>query len=279
MRISAKTKLCMVIGDPVEHSLSPQMHNAGYEKLGIDDEFVYIGCKVKIENIADFIRGVRAMQVRGISCTVPHKMEVMKYLDEIDGVAEKIGAVNTVVNDSGVLKGYNTDWLGVVISLEKMTSLENQTIALLGAGGAARAVAYAVTQRGAKLVVYNRTIKKAQELAKEFGGEARSLDTIKDIKNVDIIINATSVGLHPNENETPLDKELIISRHIVFDAIYVPYETRLLREAKQQGASIIHGMEMLLQQGIAQFKLYTGHDLPEETMRNVLSEHLKRGEK
>ena len=266
----------MVIGDPIEHSLSPQMHNAAYEKLGINNEYVYVACNVKIRDISDFIKGVRAMQIRGVSCTIPHKIAVVKYLDEVDDVAKKIGAVNTIVNDNGVLKGYNTDWLGVVIPLEKMTSLKNKAIALLGAGGAARAVAYGVEERGARLVIYNRTIDKARQLAKEFGGEARSLDAIENVKNADIIFNATSIGLHPSENETPLDKNLITNQHIVFDAIYVPYKTRLLKEAKQQGARIIHGMEMLLQQGIAQFKLYTNLDAPEETMRNVLLQHLHR---
>jgi len=278
MRISAKTKICMVIGDPIEHSLSPQMHNAGYKKLGIDSEYIYVACNVKIENIADFIKGVRAMQIRGISCTIPHKMEVMKYLDEIDEEAEKIGAVNTIVNEDGTLKGYNTDSLGIAVSLEKITSLKNKKVALLGAGGAARAVAYAVTQSGAKLVIYNRTIEKAEELIREFGGEARSLDTVKDLKDMDIIINATPIGLGLNENQTPLAKELITNKHIVFDSIYVPYETRLLKEAREQGARIIHGMEMLLRQGTAQFKLFTGYDGPEETMRNVLLEHLEQKE-
>lgn len=279
MNISAKTKICMVIGDPIDHSLSPQIHNAGYEKLGIDTDYVYLACNVKIENIADFVKGVRAMQIRGVSCTIPHKMEVMKYLDNIDEVAEKIGAVNTIVNEDGVLKGYNTDWLGVVTPLEKITSLENKSVALIGAGGAARAVAYGVTRRGAKLTIYNRTIEKAQAITKEFGGDAHSLDAVEEVKNMDIIFNATSIGLHPNENESPLAKELITDKHIVFDAIYVPYETKLLRDAKQQGARTIHGMEMLLQQGIAQFKLYTGCDAPEETMRDVLLEYLNQKEK
>lgn len=274
MRISAKTKICMVIGDPIKHSLSPQMHNGGYEKLGIDDKFIYVACRVKLDDIDNFVKGVRAMGIRGVSCTIPHKLKIMEYLDEIDQTAEKIRAVNTIVNKNGMLKGYNTDWLGVVTPLEKMTSLRDKKIALFGAGGAARAVAYGVRQKGAKLVIYNRTIEKAEEIAREFGGKACSPDSIGDVKDMDIIINATSVGLHPNEDKTPLAKELITNKHIVFDAIYVPYETRLLKEAKQQGARIIHGMEMLLQQGIAQFNLYTGYNAPEETMRNILFQHL-----
>lgn len=279
MKISAKTKICMVIGDPIEHSLSPQIHNAGYEKIGIDSDYVYIAAKVKIQDIADFIKGVKAMQIRGVSCTIPHKIEIIKYLDEVDKVAKKIGAVNTIVNDHGVLKGYNTDWLGAVLPIEKITSLKNKKVALIGAGGVARAIAYGLTQKGAKLTIYNRTLEKACELAKEFYGEAHSLNDIGSIKNMDIIFNATSVGLHPKENETLIPKKLITNHHIVFDAIYIPYETRLLKEAKEQGATIIHGVEMFLQQAVAQFKLYTGYDAPEEIMRSVLLYHLNIKEK
>lgn len=274
MNISAKTKVCMVIGDPIEHSLSPQMHNAAYELLGIDNKFVYVACNVKIKNIPDFVKGIKAMQIRGVSCTIPHKIEVMKYLDSVDKVAEKIGAVNTIINDNGVLKGYNTDWLGVVTPLEKITTLKNKTVALIGAGGVARAIAYGITLKSARLTIYNRTIEKAEQLAKDFDAKAYSLDEIKEVKNADIIINATSIGLDTSKNQTPLDKELITDRQIVFDAIYNPHETRLLREAKQQGAKIIHGMEMFLYQGAKQFKLYTGCEAPQDIMRNVLLDYL-----
>ena len=270
MSITGKTKLCMVIGDPVVHSLSPQMHNAGYEAINISDQYVYVAVSVAIKNIADFVKGVRAMNIRGISCTLPHKIEVMPYLDEIDEIAKKIGAVNTIVNDNGILKGYNTDYLGVLLPLEQLVSLTNKTVVILGAGGAARAAAYAVTSHGARLVMYNRTFEKAQELAKEFHGEALSSEKIEEIKNADIIINATSVGLHPNEKETPLPKELITNKQIVFDAVYSPFETRLLKEAKEKCATIIHGTEMLLHQGAAQFSLYTTHDAPIESMRKAL---------
>lgn len=274
MNITAKTKICMVIGDPVEHSLGPQKYNTVYQKLGIDDEFVYVACRVKISDVADFIKGVRAMGIRGVSCTIPHKVEVMKYLDKIDPIAEKIGAVNTIVNDDGVLTGYNTDWIGAVIPLERITPLKGKTVAMLGAGGAARAIAYGVKERGADLTIYNRTPERARELADAVGVKARSLDALNDIKSVDIIINATSVGMHPNETETPLDRQFITDKQVVLDVVYVPYETRLLREAKQQGAQVVHGSEMLLHQGIAQFKLYTGHDVPEDMMREVLDKYL-----
>lgn len=274
MNITAKTEICMVIGDPVEHSLGPQKYNAVYQKMGIDNEFVYVACRVKISDVADFIKGVRAMGIRGVSCTIPHKVEVMKYLDKIDPVAAKIGAVNTIVNDDGVLTGYNTDWLGAVIPLERVTPLKGKTVALLGAGGAARAIAYGVKARGAKLTIYNRSPEKAQELAVAVGAKASSFDSLGNIVKANIVINATSVGMQPNEAETPLDKQYITAEQVVLDAVYVPYETRLLREARQQGAQVIHGTEMLLHQGIAQFKLYTGRDVPEDVMRDALDKYL-----
>ena len=261
----------MVIGDPIEHSLSPEMHNAGYKKLQIDTEYVYVACHVKVSDLSDFIKGVRAMNIRGVSCTIPHKMEIMKYLDKVDSVAKKIGAVNTIVNANGVLKGYNTDWIGIVTPLEKVISLQNKTIVLLGAGGAARAVAYAITKKKAKLIIYNRTFEKAKQLAKEFGGEALEPNAFEKIKRADVIINTTAIGLHPQENETPLPKELLTKNHIVFDIVYTPGgTTKFLKEARKKGAKIIVGTEMLLHQGTAQFTLFTGYDAPVDAMRKVL---------
>lgn len=271
-RISAKTKICMIIGDPVEHSLSPEMHNKAYEALGIDGEFVYVGCRVKIENVKEVVRAVKVMGIRGLTCTIPHKVEVMKYLDKkhIDPIALRIGAVNTIVNDDGILKGYNTDWLGVLTPLEKLTELKGKSVAILGAGGVARAMAYAVSSQGAFFTVFNRTLEKAVDLSSEFGGQARSYKDIEQVKQMDVILNATPLGMSPHENETPLPMQYISKKQIVFDAIYAPFETRLLREAKQQGAKIIHGSEMLLYQGAAQFELYTGRKAPEKVMRKVL---------
>lgn len=270
MKITAKTKICMIIGDPVEHSLSPQMHNAAYEVLGIDDQYVFVASRVTLENVQKVTEAMRVMNIRGLTCTIPHKLEIMKYLDEIDPIAQKIGAANTVVNEHGKLKGYNTDWLGVITPLEKIIRLKGKKVAILGAGGAARAMVYAVTSKGATFTVYNRTPEKAKKLAEEFGGEGKSLEEIAAITDAHIILNATSLGMHPQEKETPLPKKYITDKHIVFDAIYVPYETRLLKEAKEQGATIIRGIEMLLYQGTPQFTLYTNHNAPEEVMRKVL---------
>lgn len=280
MRISAKNQICIIVGDPVGHSLSPKMHNSAYEELGIDDRFVFVGAQVNAKDMETVVKAVRVMTIRGLTCTIPHKVEVMQYIDEIDPVAKKIGAVNTVVNYRGVLKGYNTDWLGVVIPLEKLTTLKGKKVAMIGAGGAGRAMAYGVVEKGAKLTIYNRTIERAEDLAAEIGGqdggempEVKSLDDIASIKEADIIMNATSLGMDPHENETPVPAEFLHSGQIVFDAVYTPYKTRLLREAEEKGAQIIPGLEMLLYQGTAQFEYYTDRKAPEDVMRQSLMEH------
>jgi shikimate dehydrogenase len=270
MIITAKTKINMVIGDPVEHSLSPQVHNAGYKELKIDDQFVFVACHVNINVIENFIKGIRAMQINGISCTIPHKIAVIPYLDKIDDVAKKIGAVNTIVNKNNVLVGYNTDWLGILNPLQKHISLKNKTVAIIGAGGAARAAAYAVTSKGTKLTIYNRTIEKAKNIAQEFGGKAYSLDQIKNVQFADIIINTTPIGLQ-NKNETPLPKKYISDKHIVFDAVYGIEKTQLIIDAQEQKAKTISGIEMLLHQGFEQFKLFTRHNAPEDAMRKAIT--------
>ncbi len=269
-----KTVHCLIIGDPVAHSLSPLIHSAAYKALGIDNQYDYAAREVKPAELADFMKEVRASGIRGVSCTAPHKVAIMEYLDEINDMARKIGAVNTVVNEKGRLKGYNTDWLGAVLPLEELAPLKGKKIALLGAGGAARAIAYGLTKKGAELTIYNRTPEKARDIARDFGVASASLEDAAGIKDADIIINATSVGMEPDIHDTPLAKEFISGGQIVFDSIYSPYETRLLREAQEQGAQVVHGTEMLLQQAFAQFKLYTGYGAPEDAMRTALKEVL-----
>jgi shikimate dehydrogenase len=271
MNISAKTKLCIIIGNPVDQSLSPKMHNAGYEALGIDDQFIFLGANVFAQDLEKAIAGLRAIHARGITVTHPHKITVMKYLDQLDDTATSIGAVNTIVNNDGVLTGSNTDWLGVVQAIEKVTPLENKTVAIVGAGGAARAAVYGVTKKGAKATIFNRTLDKAKELAAEFHCEYASLEKLNTIKTMDIIINVTSVSM---EGKSLIDKQFLTDKHIVFDAVYAPFETPLLQDAKAQGAQIIHGTEWLLHQGFAQFEMYTGQKAPEDIMRKVLLEHL-----
>ncbi len=271
MRISAKTKINLIIGEPVEQSLSPQMHNAGYEVLGIDSEFVFIAAQVTAEKLEDAISGLRAMHINGITVTHPHKITVMKNVDKIDETAKKIGAINTIVNNNGKLIGKNTDWIGVVDALEKVTSLNNKSVALIGAGGAARAALYGVISKGAKVIIFNRTVEKATELAKEFSCDFASLEHLEKIKDMDIIINLTPASMN---NASLVDKSFLTNRHVVLDAVYSPFETKLLKDAKEKGATIIHGTEWLLYQGLAQFEMFTGHKAPEDVMRKVIMEHI-----
>lgn len=278
MKISASSKICMIIGDPVSHSLSPAMHNAAYEKQKIDDEFVFVASNVKIENIKHLVSGMRAINIHGLTCTIPHKVEIMKYLDEIDPVAKKIGAVNTVLNKNGKLIGYNTDWLGITIPLEKKLKskkIKDLKVALIGAGGASRAVSYAITSKKGKLTIFNRTIEKALKIAKEIDNdiEVKKLSDLEkegSLHEFDVIINSTNLGMGSLEGISPISENSIESHHIVFDIVYKPKITKLLSLAKKKGASIIYGWEMLLYQGTAQYEIYTGKKAPEETMKEVL---------
>jgi len=276
MRLSAKSKFIIIVGDPVSHSLSPAMHNAAYEKLAIDDQFVYLGANVKAANLKEVILAMRVMDnFHGLTCTIPHKVEVLKYLDWVDEKAKKIGAVNTVVKKNGLLCGYNTDWLGAVIPLEKITSLRGKKVLVLGAGGAARAIVYGLKEKGALTYILNRTLEKAEKLAKEFKVKVLIFNQQKQIPNFDIIINTTSVGMEPLVNQKPINPSFLKKNQIIFDIVYSPKKTKLLKEAKKKGAKIIYGLEMLLYQGVAQFEIYTGKKPPIDVMRKVLMEKLK----
>lgn len=270
--LSSKTKLCVGIGDPIKQSIGPIVYNKAYEQLGVSDEFVYLSFLIKADDIEDFIKGVRAMGLRGITCTMPHKEIVMPHLDKIDEHAEKIGAVNTVVNDDGVLTGYNTDWIGAVKPLKNVTELKGKNVAVIGAGGAAKAFVYGLTKEGCEVTIYNRTIEKAKDLAERFNCDYRSLDNQSGIKDADIVCNATSVGFVGQDAEMPIGPENLSSNQIVFDAVYSPLKTELLKYAESIGAKIIYGSEMYLHQGFEQIKLYTGHDAPEEAMRSFVME-------
>lgn len=272
MRIDSNTKICIGIGDPIKQSIGPIVYNKVYEELGIDDQFIYLSCLVKAEDIGGCIEGVRAMGIRGVTCTMPHKETVMLHLDKIDGHAKAIGAVNTVVNDDGVLTGYNTDWIGAVKPLEKATELKGKKVAVIGAGGAAMAFVYGLTNAGCEVTIYNRTVEKAKTLAERFDCAYAPLSEQSDIKNAQIICNATSVGFVGKEDQTPIRPENITPEHIVFDAVYSPLETALLKAAEKAGAKTISGIEMYLHQGFEQVRLYTGHDAPEEAMRKIVME-------
>ena len=272
MRINSTTKICIGIGDPIKQSIGPIIYNKAYEKLGIDDQFIYLSCRVSADDITDFIKGARTMGIRGITCTMPHKESVIPLLDKIEEGARKIGAVNTIVNDGGILTGYNTDWVGAVKPLRKATNLKGKKAVVIGAGGAAKAFVYALVSEGCEVTIYNRTIEKAKVLAERFDCKYSSLDDQAGIKRADIVCNATSVGFVGSELKMVINPDNLHSEQIVFDAVYSPLETELLRQAKSKGAKVISGIEMYLNQGYEQVKLYTGYDAPEEDMKNYVME-------
>lgn len=262
-------KICMSIGFPIKSSKSPSLHTVGYKALGIEDKYVYLRAEVKPENLKMAVDGIRGLGIRGVSVTMPHKKEIMKYLDEIDETAEKIGAVNTVVNNAGILMGYNTDWVGAVNALKQITEIKGKKVAVIGAGGAAKAIVFGIIKEGGKVKIFNRTKDKAVEIAGTFECEFGSLSEISEIKDFNIVINSTSLGMG-NPEESPVDKNLIGADQIVFDIVYSPRETKLLKDAKEKGAKVIYGTDMLLYQGVEQFKLYTGLEAPVEEMRSFM---------
>jgi shikimate dehydrogenase len=268
------TKVCCLIGDPVEHSLSPLIHNAGYQALGIN--YVYVPLRVK--DIKQAIEGVRGLGIRGASITMPHKTKAIKYIDRIDPLAEEIGAVNTIVNDGGVLTGFNTDCGGALQALEEVTTLGGKKAVLIGSGGTASAIAVGLKKNGAKLVVLNRTEDKARKLAKKVNAEGFSgLERLEEISSADILINATSVGMSPKAGQSIIPKDLLHNGLIVFDTVYNPRETKLLAEARERGCAIVYGYKMLLYQAAMQFELFTGRQAPLAAMESALTQALEGG--
>ena len=272
LEISAHSSLCLVIGDPVSHSLSPAMHNAAYAACSLP--FVMGGAQVRSGTLADAMKGVRALGIRGLAVTMPHKVSIMDLLDEIDPTAATIGAVNTVVNNGGILTGFNTDWIGILRPLEKLTSLRGKKVALLGAGGAAQAALYACGSQGASVTIFNRSLEKATTLADRFNVSVLPLEKTDELAAFDIIINTTSVGMAPEIDASPVPESALRREQIVFETIYAPVSTKLLRFSQRAGASTITGLDMFLEQGAAQFHLHTGVKAPRDEMEKILRRSL-----
>ncbi|MDO8647280.1 MAG: shikimate dehydrogenase [Candidatus Diapherotrites archaeon] len=271
--INSETKLCAVLGHPISHSMSPAMHNAMYEKHGLN--FCYLAFDVLPERLREAIEAMKALDIKGYSVTIPHKINAMQYLDWIEPLASKIGAVNTIVNENGKLKGYNTDVFGAISALNEKTSIKGKKILLLGAGGAARAIAFGVSDEGAKLSICDIIEEKAIALAKEASAECVNPANIDDcLKDCDILINATGTGMNPNIEETPIPAKNLNEHLVVFDIVYNPVETRLLREAKANGCETINGIRMFALQGARQFELFTGCKPSVEFMEEIVLEKL-----
>jgi len=278
MKISGKTGVCGVIGDPVEHSLSPVMHNAAFEALNLD--FVYLAFRVRREELREAIIGAISLDFLGLNVTMPHKNAVMRYLDEIDSTARSIGAVNTILNDEGRLMGYNTDGIGALKALEENGITPNgKKLLLLGAGGAGKAIAFHAAREVEELVILNRTPQKAKKLAevlrkefnKKINGDALSTEIMKEeLRDADILVNATSVGMHPDIDQSLVPPSSLRTDLCVMDIIYTPLETKLAKDAKATGAKVVSGIEMLFYQGAASFKIWTNHPAPVKVMKQAV---------
>ncbi|MDT3424904.1 shikimate dehydrogenase [Paenibacillus forsythiae] len=266
-----------VIGSPISHSKSPVMHNAGLRALGIPG--AYVPLHVEQDKVKETIEAIRTLNFRGINVTIPHKLAVIEHLDRVDPAAEAIGAVNTIVNDNGILTGYNTDGIGYVRSLksEAVSELSGRRIMVIGAGGAARGIIDALLQeQPSSVVIVNRDEEKAKRLAGSWSsrGDIKGvgLDQIQGyIGGTDILINTTSVGMHPHVDDMPIDPDIIPEGIVVSDLIYNPLYTRLLLESRSRRGCIIHsGVGMFLYQGAYALEYWTGLPAPIEAMREAL---------
>lgn len=271
MQIDNETKIVSSIAIK-QSKLGAAMHNSAYQYFGLN--FIYIPLTVSDCKCA--VAGIRALNFRGSAVSMPHKQEVMKYLDKIDPIAKKIGAVNTVSNDNGILMGYNSDWIGAMDALKKVCNLQNKIVVLIGAGGAARAIAYGLKENGAKAIIFNRTPEKAEILANEFDLEfGGSIEEIQKLEDYDILINATSTGFYPNVDESIVDESALKKNKIVMDVVFNPLETPLLKFAKNKNCKVVPGYRMLIYQALFQFELFTGKKVPFKIMEKALIDILK----
>ena len=275
--ISGETKILGVIGHPVEHTSSPAMHNAALAALELD--CVYVAFHVRPDELERAVAGMRGLGIGGLNVTVPHKVGVMAHLDEISEEARAIGAVNTIANRNGRLSGYNTDAYGVMESLRQEGGLEHlpPKVVLLGAGGAARAILYALLQceEVEEIVLLNRTVEKAEALAGDLDPDATKvrvggLEQRADICKAGLLINSTSVGMHPNEDASPVeDADCLHDGLLVLDIVYNPLQTQLMCQAVARGARALNGLGMLIFQGARSFEIWTGRKPPTEVMKDA----------
>jgi len=259
-----------VFGDPVGHSLSPVMHNSALAQAGLDGYYLAF----KVADIATAVSGIRGLGIRGASITIPHKISVMKYLDQVDALAAEIGAVNTVVNHKDVLYGYNSDCAGAIKALTEKTVINGKDVAVIGAGGGARAVGFGIKQAGGRLTVINRTRERGAKLATDLDCEFIPQSDVNQLP-YHIIINATSAGMTPHADSVPLNTDLLESGMVVMDMVYNPLKTRFIAEAEKSGCSTIDGVAMFVHQGAAQFELWTSKKAPVEIMRRVVLDELQ----
>jgi shikimate dehydrogenase len=284
MGISGRTKVYGVIGDPIEHSLSPALQNAAFEAAGLD--CVFLAFPVKAGAVGDALRGMRGLGVCGLNVTMPHKNAVIAYLNGVDETARFLGSVNTISNKSGKLCGFSTDGEGALRALkENGVELARKKVLVLGAGGAAKAIAFTLAREVGELVLFNRTPEKLktftealnEKLGKKVTGGLLSTDALQEnLADADVLINATSVGMHPHAEQSLVDASWLRAGLTVMDIVYNPLETKLAKDAKAAGAKVVSGVEMLIYQGASSFEIWTGFRAPVEVMRKAALKQLSK---
>ncbi|CAN7075657.1 unnamed protein product [Brassica oleracea var. botrytis] len=286
-RIGPDTKVYGIIGKPVSHSKSPIVHNQAFKSVDYNGVYVHL----LVDDLESFLKTYSSSDFAGFSCTIPHKEAALKCCDEVDPLAKSIGAVNTILRrqSDGKLLGYNTDCIGSISAIEdglrsssdassvasSSSPLAGKTVVVIGAGGAGKALAYGAKEKGAKVVIANRTYERALELAEAIGGKALSLTDLDNFHPEDgmVLANTTSMGMQPNVDETPISKHALKHYALVFDAVYTPRVTRLLREAEECGAITVSGSEMFVRQAYEQFEIFTGLPAPNELYWQIMSKY------
>ena len=294
--VDGKTQVLGVIGDPIEHTFSPAMHNAGLNELGLN--YIYLPFHVKEDMLGECIQGAKAMGIKGLNVTIPHKSNVIKHLDDIDSVASMIGAVNTIQfiydednessnQDNGInvrTKGFNTDGYGCVRAIEEKTSIKDKKVSITGAGGAARAVAFQIANSGIdELSILNRNLSKAQSLANDLKTNLESIgidisinaydleELKRELSDSDIFIDTTPIGMYPNVDDKPVaSADMLHEDLLVNDIVYTPMKTSLIREAELANAEVVYGYKMLLYQGIRSFEIWLGREAPVDVMEKAM---------
>ena len=281
-RITSHTDILCVIGHPIEHSMSPIMWNPALQELGLD--YIYVAFDVHPDNLEKAMNGIRSLEIKGVNVTLPHKKTIIKYIDEVESLALKIGAINTIKNEEGVLKARNTDAGGAKKSLlEKGLDLSGKNVLILGSGGVSRAIAYILAEEVDKIVLTDLIENRAKLVAKEIKdgmkvdiqGYLSNEDIIeKYIKKTDILINATPIGMYPRVDETPVPKDLLHDDLFVFDVVYNPLETKLMKQAAEIGCEILGGLDMLVNQGMLAFEWWLNRKPNKDLMKNQIIEYL-----
>lgn len=259
----------ILLGNPVKQSLSPLMHNAALKEMKIAGNYSAF-C---VRNLDGALQGMRDMNIRGASVTIPFKTDVMEYLDDVDEHSLKIGAVNTIINENGRLKGCNTDWLGLVFMLKEAMTIRDKNFVIIGAGGTARAAVYGIIKEGGFPIITNRTPERGKILSDKFDCPFHPLSEISKI-NADCLINTTPVGMYPHKDKSLVESSVLTGYKYVMDVIYNPLKTKLLKDAEKQGCHIFSGLDMFVHQGAEQLRLWTGKEPPLVLMKKVVLDRL-----